>query len=347
MATITNLETQIATYLGRDSVADLTQNGQDIGLYALNSARRRAEQAHDFVNCEVNASLTIASSGSPLNAMVTNNTVTITGTLSPNVAGSWTFVGTRGGSPLYTIRVSSVDYFLSYAGGQWAITTAGFALTSNFWQMGTLNSGNPAGSYTAVGTNTGTPVVANASSGVIVKRVKYVSLPLSSGEYEPIEFLTSDEQMSRTRKAIGRQPFNASKSLVNLGVSTLGNPLAYQNGQMLFLSPSTLAFPITAQVSVVQFMPDYVNSGSTDWFVQLAPEFLYWCGILEANYFFKRFTDVRIEGQINETEVQGYADKALASLIAWDESIVRGTSTPQSQMQGPPVSTPVPQSVAA
>lgn len=346
--TITQLETQIATYLGRDTVADLVQNGQDIGLYALNSARRRAEQAHDFKLSELNCFLSIGANGASVANSYVNSSVAVTGTLSPNVVGTWALAGTFNAAPFYTIVVSTVTYFLSFTGIQWNITTGGFAIGSNYWSLTTITA-SPTGTYTAHGSNTGSPVVAATTGSVIVKRVKYVSLPLNDGEYEPIEFITSDEYTRRARIQTGRQNFFPGKTLANLGVSYLGNPLCYQNGLFLYLAQGNVPLPQIAQLSIVQFMPDYTSASSADWFMTYAPEFLYWQGIIECNNFFKRYTSGRIEGQVDTAEVQGFADKALDSLIQWDISIVRSTNTPESQgtMAPPQPSTPAPQQAAA
>lgn len=336
--TITQIETQIATYLGRDSVADLTQNGQDIGLYGINSARRRAEQAHDFKLSESNAFLSIGITGGLLsNAFSQANTVgvSVSGTLSPNVVGVFSYVGTYSGNPLYHKVAGGSDYFIASNGSSWAISTDFVNRGSNYFLL-TTTSTNPNGTYTAAGTNTGTPVVANASAAVSVKRVKYVSLPLNGGEYEPIEFLTSDEYTSRARKQIGRQHFNPAKNLFQLGVSTLGNPLAYQNGQTLYLAGNNVSFPTVAQLSIVQFLPDYVDNTSSDWLTTYAPEYLIWAGLQEVNRYFKRFTSGRVEGQVSTEDIEAYAQSALDSLISWDIGIVRGTSTPESQGTLPP-----------
>lgn len=47
MATLLQIKTAIASYLGK-TVADLTVDGQDLGLLAMNQVRQQAEMVHDF-----------------------------------------------------------------------------------------------------------------------------------------------------------------------------------------------------------------------------------------------------------------------------------------------------------
>lgn len=70
MSTITvgNLKDLIAIYMGKSSASDLTINSFDVGMYALNAARRKAERLADFVYAEDDAALSIASSGTLITA---------------------------------------------------------------------------------------------------------------------------------------------------------------------------------------------------------------------------------------------------------------------------------------
>ena len=162
-----------------------------------------------------------------------------------------------------------------------------------------------------------------------VKRVSSVLLPVASSGYQPIEFMTEDEWVARTRRQIGRQPYDATKTLAQLGVTTNANPICYQQGQTLFLDPQPTPSAIVAQLNVTRWMPDYVTS-ETDFFTDYAPEALQWRAILEANKFWRRYVPKQ-EANIDEAEVQKLADDALASLIAWDVSTCRNTSTPDAQ----------------
>lgn len=163
-------------------------------------------------------------------------------------------------------------------------------------------------------------------SGATVKRVKDVSLPVSDGSF-PIEFLTEDEWANRVKRQVGRSIYSASSTLADLGVSN-ANPICYQQAQKLFLVPaSQFTFPVSAGVTVVQFMPDYTADANTDFFTQWAPEYLQWEAILEINRHFRRFMEKQ-EGNLDVATIQAAADTELQSLLAWNASLDSETSTP-------------------
>lgn len=326
--TVGDLKSLIAVYMGMTSTSALTVNGFDIGLFALNAARRTAERAHDFKYSESNAMLSIPSTGASLSNTTGNGSATISGSVSPDVTGTYTQQGVFNGHPVYML-VAMAFYVLWYDTSltSWVITTAGDFGNGTFGPdyFSLLSSAqDPSGNYSANGANTGFPVVTTIVA-TSVKRVKYVSLPIAAGDYEPIEFLTNDQFLNRVQMQTGRQAFNSGKTLANLGSTLIGNPVAYQNAQMLYLAPSNLPFPIIAQLNIVQWMPDYTGNNSADYFTNYAPEFLQWQGILEVNKYQKRFT-VRQEGDVDEDHVKMMADLALQSLIAWDSGIEDGTT---------------------
>lgn len=329
-----NILDLIAQYMGQASASALVINGVDLGMAGLNAARRFAEQIHEFKYAETNANLVVTSPGSSFSGAFINNSVTVSGTLSPNVAGNFALSGVHNGLPFYTRIVSTVTYFLSYSGTAWNVTTGGFLTGSNYWTFVTVST-NPSGAYTPQGANTGTLTAAIATATIGVKRVKYVSLPIANGDYEVVEFLTNDQFLNRIRMQTGRPVFNSGKTLANLGATLLGNAVAYQNAQMIYLAPSTLSFPITVQLNIVQWMPDYILASDSDFFTQYGSDFLQWQGVLEVNKYFKRYT-VRQEGDIDEANVQTLASTALQNLIAWDSGSEQGTSARINPSEGAP-----------
>lgn len=161
-----------------------------------------------------------------------------------------------------------------------------------------------------------------------VKRIDSILLPLTANsEYVPIEFLTNDAFVSRVRRAVGRAVFDATKTLAALGFST-ENTLAYQNGQTIFLHPFTST--TTVRMNVCRWMPDYTTGSDTDFFTAYGPEVLQWAAVLEVNKYFRKFAEKQ-EGNIDEVAVKTMRDEALRTLIEWDVSIVRGTSTPNAK----------------
>lgn len=322
LADILNLA---AIYMGQTSSSDLVINGYDAGTWAANAAMRVAEGAHDFKYAETQCSLNVPSTGAGLNTAFTDTGVTVTGTLSPNIAVAFALTGTYNGLSFYTATVGGVVYFISNNGTTgWTITPGGFTLGSNYWILVTTST-SPAGAYTAHGANTGTATVAAATGPVTVKRVTMVALPIAGGAYQPIELLTSDEYSRMIRRQTGRQNFDPTKGLSDIGVSFL-NPFAWQNGASMFIA-GNVPLPITVQLNVVQWMPPFVASTDSNFFTQFGAEYLQWRTILELNKTFREIVP-RQEGNVDEAAVQVLADAALQSLIAWDNSIDLATTTP-------------------
>lgn len=306
-------------------------SNSDILSLAVNNARRYAERAHDFFHAQLDCFLSVGSTGGSLLSAYVDTTVTAAGTLSPNVAGAFALSGTYNSLPFYTKTVSSVVYFLSYSGTAWTITAGGFTLGSDYWIF-TTTSTSPVGAYVAHGANTGALTITQTTGTISVKRVSNVLLPIAQGFYVPIEFLTNDEWNERVMRLIGREHYNSAKNAEEVGVSQL-NAVAYQQAQTVVLVPTSLyTFPVTAKLSIVRWMPDYVNDTDSDFFTQYAPDFLVWRSLVEINNYFK--VDVkRTEGNVDEQFIQGMADAALQALIAWDVAIATGTTTPTPESQ--------------
>jgi hypothetical protein len=249
MSTVIQIKTWLAAMSHRTTVNDLNPSNWspagpniDLGLVAVNSARRYLERAHDFKYSETNVFVSIPAAGGLLTACYA------TSALTPPAIG--------------------------------------------------------------------------------VKRVSSVSLPVASSGYQPIEFMTEDEWVARIKRQIGRQPYNASLTLTQLGVTANMNPVCYQQGQTLFLDPSP-GTP-TAQLNVTRWMADYTADADTDFFTDRAPEALQWQALIELNKLFRVFVPKQ-ESNVDEASLEKYRDEALQSLIAWDISTARGTSTPDAQ----------------
>lgn len=160
-----------------------------------------------------------------------------------------------------------------------------------------------------------------------VKRIDSVLLPLTGGEYVPVEFMTNDAFVSRVRRAIGRHPWEATKTLADLGFSP-SNPLSYLNGTTLFLYPITTT--LTVQMNVTRWLVDYAAGGDTDFFTQIGNDFLQWQSVLEVNKLLRVFAPKQ-EGNVDEEAIKLMADSALSALIEYDKSTALGTSTPNAQ----------------
>jgi len=305
----------------------------DTMLLANNTARRKAERAHDFRYAETTANLIVTSTGTSLTSATdpAGTSITIAGTLSPNVTGAFAIAGTRNSLPMYTRNVAGTIYFLSYTGTAWQITAGGFLTTAGSWTWTTTDT-NPAGtgnSYTPA-TYTGTATATGSTSSISIKRITTVSLAISGG-ITPIEFLTDEEYNERIRRMTGRidaTTFGASTAAA-LGVS-LPSPLAYQRGQTLYLAPSTLTFPATTTLDVVRWMPDYTTGTDHDFILDHGGDYIVWQSVLEVNKYWKALSPKQ-EGNIEEPAVEKLAAEALAELIRWDVEIARATSTPPEE----------------
>lgn len=326
MANVSDILQQVAILLGRTNVSELTVNGFDCGLAGINQARQFAERQIDFKYAETNVYLNIASTGTSLAqvypASPILDTVTVSSGGTPNVAGTYNLMGTYGGFGLY----QNPPYILYHVAlGYWIISDS-FDYTNSFSFFS--SNPDPTGSYPGQGTYSGTVTATASNPAVRVKRVKFVSLPVASGDYEPIEFLSNDQFISRVRMQIGRQAFNATKSLTVLGASSTLNPTAYQNANTLYLAGIPASdFPIVGQLNIVQWMPDYVATTDSDFFTVYGAEYLIWQTVLEINKKFKWLT-VRQEGDVAEANAQAAATAALQTLIAWDAGIEDGTTEP-------------------
>ncbi len=327
MATIGYLKEVIAGYFVNadgDTVAPAVfiVNGEDLILSALNNVRKAAERAHDFHYSEADVSLQIPLTGAPLASVDGSSRISVTGTLAPNVTGVYTTSTSFGGHPLYVYVLGSEIYLILWNGTRWIILRA--ATGSTLWNGPTTPS-DPSGAYTAQSGATGTATV--VADVVSIKRVNFVSLPLTDGTSQPVEMLTNDEFLARVKRQIGRQPYNNLMTLEALGVSS-PNPLGYIQANSIFLyPPSQITFPVAASLNVVRFLSEYTTDADTDFFTEFAPDYLQWAAIVELNKFAKTFVP-RVEGNLGEDAVQARSDSALAAFIAWDLSISEGTSTP-------------------
>lgn len=337
-ATIGTLKSDIASFLGYDkngvllTPSSFILNGQDLLLLALNNARKTAERIRIFRYAEINAKLSIGTNGGPLNTAYLTSSVAVTGTLSPNVVGTWTAAGVYNGLQFYTITVSTVPYFLFYNGTAWQIRANGFT-GSDGWIF-TTTANDPSGTYTAQGAATGVATVAGATSVISIREIDSIQIPDTAGNLFSIEFMTNDEWNARIRRQIGRQVYDPTKTLAQMGVSVV-NPIAYQQGQTIFLYPATqFTFPFVVTINVTRFMPDYTQDSDTDFFTQYAPDYLQWRAILEGNKLWQEFV-VKQEGSVSEDAIKELAQTALSALLIWDNSIDDSTSTPNPPEQPP------------
>lgn len=170
-----------------------------------------------------------------------------------------------------------------------------------------------------------TPI--GGGTAVSIKRIRHVLLPIANGDYLPIEFMTNEELVERIRRQAGRQAYSATETIASYGVSS-ANPVAYQDGQNLYLYPgSAFTFPVVAHLDVIQFQPDYVDDDDTDFFLTECPDYIQWQSIVDGNRYWKEMI-TREEGNIQEQSPIEAAELAFQAMIQWDTDIRASTSSP-------------------
>jgi len=173
------------------------------------------------------------------------------------------------------------------------------------------------------------------STAVVVKNPRSVLVPVTGGDWYPLEFISNDAWVRRVQSQIGRRTYDSTKTLVQLGV-TQTNPVAVINGRTIVIVPSAqFTYPITIWMNVTRFLPNYTDDSTEDFFTKYAPEYLQWRTILDVNKKWKNFVP-RTEGNIDENAIEGFAQEALASLIAWDragEILTNDTTQPPATGQ--------------
>jgi hypothetical protein len=193
----------------------------------------------------------------------------------------------------------------------------------------------------SVASNGGALSAATIPGGGTIKEIDSIQIPASGGDRFSIEFMTNDEWADRIERAIGRQPYDATKTLAQLGVTTR-NPIAYQQGASIFLYPASMfTFPVSVTMNVTRFLPDYTADADHDFFVDFAPDYLQWAGLVEMNKLWQQFVG-RQEGTVDEASIKEHAAAALSALLIWDNGIDDSTSTPKPK-PAPPAPQPKPE----
>lgn len=163
-------------------------------------------------------------------------------------------------------------------------------------------------------------------SAISIKRVSDVLLPIGGSKYLPVEFLTNDNYLKRIRSQVGRQLYSSTATEDYYGIGET-NATAVIQGKTISLTPASMfSFPVTAKLSVVQFMPDYSSDADHDFFLDIGAECIKWLAIVKLNRLSKNFSVMPAEGDVKEP--MDLAQMAFEALVKWDISLNAGTSTP-------------------
>jgi hypothetical protein len=165
----------------------------------------------------------------------------------------------------------------------------------------------------------------NPTGSISIKRVQAVLVPISGTDFIPVEFLDDQANLDRIRAQVGRQRYNSSATLDDLGISS-EFPYAVQQGQIITLNPAEqFSFPVSAKLNVVKFLSDYSADADTDFILTIAPQAIMYQSIVELNRLTKNFSVRPSEGDVSDT--MDLAQMAFEGLVKWDISLRQGTNT--------------------
>lgn len=335
--TLANLKKICAAY-HQKTTSDLTIDSVDMFLVAANNVRSNAEMLHNFELSRCQATLTLdGSNGGALSAAnIVNgaaNSVLVSGTLTPDVTGTYLFQGTGNGGNVYTRLVGSTLYVIYYNGVAFGLVD--LIVQSYLWQRALGASSAYTGAYTPIGDSTGTATVtAGSTQFASVKEVIAVSRSTADGFLLPLDFTRSDIVIERDRyeremsdewEPMNRYPSDAQT--LNRG----SNGSIIQRGGTLYVYPvpadSTTDFDVTLEC--YGRLADYTatnlsDTEPTDFFIEFGSSYLQWAIICELNFLFQTFV-IRQEGAVSPPEKA--RDEAWRNLILWDTYMVDSHST--------------------
>jgi hypothetical protein len=340
---LAKLKAIVAAY-HQKTIDDLTVDSTDLFLVAANNARKNAELLHDFELSRVTATLDIdgVSGGRLADAvMMESGLVTVTGTLSPDAAGSYVRNGSFDGYALYT-KSGATTFFLYYnsAASSYVIsTTLSTGAVTNKWvptEPQTLVSGT----YAAEGANTGAAtVLASSLSFSGIKEVVALSGLRNSTDFVPFDFTRADVSIERDRYELeisddlwGRSwRYPSDADLLNRAG---GSTIALRGGG-LYIFPrrnvTTSATPLTVYIEGYGWLKDYTEdmvdddtAEPQDFLLEHGFEYLQWDIIIKLNPVFQTFVP-RQEG--NPGPPSREREEAWRNLILWDSYMVDSHST--------------------
>jgi hypothetical protein len=339
--TLAKLKKRCAALLNVAS-ADFTVDSEDIFLGAANNAITNAQLLHNFEASRVLATLSVdgVTGGRLSDAVVagnTNETLTVTGTLSPDATGTYIRQGEFSGYPLYILE-GSTPFFIFY-NSNLATYVLDSTLTtgapSNYWLIAP-DALSAVGAYTAAGTNTGTATVASASVAAWNGLSEIVAIYRNNAEgaLVPLDFTRPDIAIERDRYELEMseeyEPYRrypSDAALLDRG----SNGTLILRGNTLYLHPPATTSSDDFEVYLEGYgrLAEYTAtslslSTEQDFLLTHGATFMQWSIIHELNFLFKTFVP-RTEGNLNPPERE--REKAWRDLILWDTYLVDANST--------------------
>lgn len=340
--TLAKLKKRCAALLNVASSA-FTVDSEDIFLGAANNAKTNAQLLHNFEASRVLATLSIdgVTGGSLASAVVagnTNETLTVTGTLSPNAIGTYIRQGEFSGYPLYILE-GATPFFIFY-NSNLATYVLDSTLTtgapSNYWFI-SPDALSAIGTYTAVSTNTGTATVASASVAAWDGLCEIVAVYRNNAEGAliPLDFTRPDIAIERDRYEVEMseeyEPFRRYPSDAALLDRGTNGTLILRGTQLYVYPPATTSSGDPMEVFLEGYgkLAEYTATSLSlateqDFLLRYGATFLQWSIVHELNFVFKRFVP-RTEGNLAPPEKE--RDKAWRDLLLWDTYLVDSHST--------------------
>lgn len=338
MSTLATLKKVCAAY-HRVATSALTVDSVDLFLEAANNVRRNAELLHNFEYARCIATLDVngVTGGSLDDADIDDGTtdgVVVSGTLTPDITGTFAYAGTSNSLAVYTRVVGGVLYTIYQDGTNYVITNIlGGAFTFTWTKSATsVVTGN----YTAGGSAAGTATVAAGSSAFVrVKEVVAVSRMRPDGTFIPLDFARSDIPIERDRTELEfsdnlfpylRYPSDAQINARGTSSSMI------QRGRKIEIHPyyaGNESTTFNVRLEAYGWLADYNAASLTltddpDFFVRYGYNFMQWSIINELNFLFKTFVQ-REEGNLGAPEQK--ASDAWRDLLLWDTYQVDSNTT--------------------
>lgn len=340
---LSTLKSVCAAY-HKQATSALTSNGVDLFLVAANNVRRnKGELLHNFEYARCVATLDVngVTGGNLDDAVIANNdatTVVVTGTLSPNLVGSYTRQGLFSGYDLF-ILAGATPAFLYFNA-----TLATYILSTTLSTGSVANAFIPSpiqttylGTFVHGGTYTGTATIVGGDAGVFskVKEIVAVSRMRPDGTYIPLDFTRSDIPIERDRTELEFSdnlfPYLRYPSDARINARGTSSSMI-QRGRRLEIHPFYAGNEDTTfnvRLECYGLLNDYTatdlsDTQPSDFFVEYGAEFMQWSIINELNYLFKTFVP-RTEGNLAPADAK--AADAWRDLLLWDTYQVDANST--------------------
>lgn len=321
--TLAEIKKAVAAIMSK-AEADFTVDSQDLFLFAVNQVRRDAELIHDFefsrklVNLDVDGVLGGSLDDATYSASAIDS-VTVTGTLNPDVTGTFKRIGTFNGYPLFLEMAPSAATasFLHYrtSASQWWLSAA-LDLgddEGNFFSLATTNQ-SPAGTYSTNGSATGTAVVA-VTNTFTIKSIIDIGIYDEDGNLRPSEWTTVSEGLERQR---GENPYSSYRYPTD--AQALTEPCGIRrfevSNNQIYSWPKSTTDDFAIGIECYTFQNDWTTTTNIDdiW-TKHAHKYLVWGTVVFLNYRFKTFV-YRQEGNLQSPEK--LRDEGLEAFREWD-----------------------------